>query len=343
MKTQDLHVVGAYSNPNQYATPKRLLRQWVSDTLDGGVSLTLVEHQTGEHPWDFAKDDPLFAHVNLVQVRGGAQHLLWLQHALYNRGIATLPETAKGICWQDTDIKHQRSDWATETLHMLQHYRVGQTWTNSVDLDPNGNVATNEWGNDVDRSFCAAWLAGDVDPKDGPYAPPVSRALLPKREEGKRDWRSHTGYSWAIRPDALAKLGRLLDWMIIGSGDYHMAHGFAGNLRQMCSSALSQPGDWTYSQSYFRKLLEFADQCDFAIQQDIGVVPGKIDHGWHGSKRLRFYGGREDVMREGRFDPDRDIVYDVHGLPMLTGRNPLLRDGLRRYNARRNADCIRVD
>jgi hypothetical protein len=338
MRADLLHVVGAYSNPRRYAVRPRLARQWISDTLDSGVRLTLVEHAFGDRPYEFSQAE--LPYVNLVQVRGGPEQELWLQHALYNRGFATLPDDARYVCWQDTDIKHLRADWAVETMHMLQHYRVGQTWTNCFDLDPCGNIAVDNWDNEVDRSFSAAWQAGEVGLAEGPYQPVVSRALLPDKR--KRDWRVHTGYSWAMRRDALRGLGRLLDWMIIGSGDYHMAHGFAGNLRQMVEQERQRGDAQTYGESYFRRLLQFCDLCDQSVKQDIGCVPGVIQHGWHGSKLLRFYGSREDVMRESRFDPDRDIAYDVHGLPYLCSDNRLLRDGLRRYNTRRNEDSIDV-
>jgi hypothetical protein len=338
VKASDLYVVGAYSNPRRYETPLKLCRKWITDTLDSGVNVTLVEHAFGERPYAF--DPAEFPQVNIVQVRGGAEHELWLQHALYNRGIATLPDSANYICWQDTDVKHMRSDWAVETVHMLQHHRVGQTWTHSYDLDPSGNITPNEWNNWVDRSFCAAYLAGEVDPQQGPYGPTFCRALLPECE---RDWRSHTGYSWAIRRDALKGLGRLLDWLVLGSGDYHMAHGFAGNLRQMAENGRAKNGEDGYTAAYYRKLVEFSDLCERFIEKDLGCAPGTLQHGWHGSKRLRFYGGREDVLRESAFDPDHDITYDFNGLPTLCSSNHLLRDGIRRYNTRRNADCIRVD
>lgn len=332
-----LDVVGAYSNPRRYAVRGRLLRQWISDTLDSGARVTVVEHAFGDRPYELAAED--HPHVRLVQVRGGPEHEVWLQHALYNRGAASLPDDARYVCWQDCDVRHMRADWACETVHMLQHCRVGQTWTHAVDLDPHGNVARNEWGNDVDRSFCAAWLAGDVKIAPGCYAPRQSRALLDHDEP--KDWRSHSGYSWAIRRDALRGLGRLLDWMIIGSGDYHMALGFSGRLRQMCEDELAKTSPPTrYAASYFRRLTEFASRCDDAVRQDIGCVHGTILHGWHGSKRSRFYGAREAIVTESGFDPDRDVTYDVHGLPTLTGDNRLLRDGLRRYGAMRNEDSV---
>jgi hypothetical protein len=340
MQRSDLHVVGGYYNPNRYKTPPRLLRQWVADSLDSGVTLYLVELAIGDQPFEFSKDETSFQHVNLIQIRGHAGHRVWQQHPLYDVGFSRVPDAAKVLCWQDTDLKHLNPDWAMDVLHCSQSHRIGQTWTHAIDLDPNGNIAKNDWGNEVDRSFCAAWLAGEVDLKAGPYAPSAARALLPTDKQ--RDWRSHTGFSWFIRKTTLQGLGRLMPWQIAGSADYHMAHGFAGNLRQMAEDGLNDKNS-PYTRGYYDKLIEFAELCEEHVRQDLGCVSGTITHGWHGSKLLRFYGGREDILRESGFDPDKDVAYDVHGLPFLRRDNRLLRDGLRRYDSRRNADCIRID
>lgn len=324
MHADSLWVVGCYYNPRRSQTRYSLCRQWVQDSLDSGVNLILVQHTFGEREHAFRDDgsDSLMRGVQLVSLRGGPEQEVWLQHALYNAGFARAPEYAKYFCWEDTDIKHVRKDWASETVEMLQHYRVGQTWTHSMDLGPMDTCLRNEWGNDVDRSFCAAWIAGDVSDDTGTYAGP--RSLLPR--ERQKDYRAHSGYSWAIRRDALRGIGRLIDWEIIGSADYHMARAFGGILNKFPQH---------FHGGYIRRLKEFQRRCDNHIKQDIGVVPGTILAGWHGHKTQRFYGKRGEILVESQFDPDNDITYDVNGLPTLTTDNRLLRDGIRRYNMMR--------
>jgi hypothetical protein len=141
----------------------------------------------------------------------------------------------------------------------------------------------------------------------------------------------HYGYSWAIRKDALKGIGKLMDWLIVGSADYHMALSFAG-LREHIRGDLT-PG-------YQRRLREFWQRCDDHIRQDMGVLPGTIMHEWHGHKVNRFYIKRFDVLRESGFDPDVDLASDVNGLPTLVTDNRILRDGLRRYDSQRNEDAI---
>ena len=48
------------------------------------------------------------------------------------------------INWQDTDIEHVRPDWPIESVHMLQHHAVGQTWTSSIKVI-NNNESTETY------------------------------------------------------------------------------------------------------------------------------------------------------------------------------------------------------
>lgn len=339
MKASDLYVVGVYSNPRRFAARETLARSWINAQLQTGTSLTFVEHAFGERPFLFDKADPLTKHFNLVQLRGGPEHELWLKEPMVNRGFADVlsryPD-AKYLCWEDTDIQHTRPDWAIETIHMLQHHRVGQTWTHSIDKDPSGNCARNEWGDDVDRSFCAAWLAGDIEMPAADYGGGPLACLTQPRDMFQRhgeawDGRSHFGYSWAIRAETLRAIGRLIDWLITGSGDYHMAICFAGLVHKL---------DERMTPGYLRRLREYAARCDLHVRQDIGCVDGMVLHGWHGRKKDRQYLSRFDILTNSDFDPDVDIAFDVQGLPSLCTDNRILRDGLRRYNTQRNEDSV---
>lgn len=329
MHSRLLHVVAVYNNPRRWQSRLRLLKEFIPHMLDSGVRLTLVEHAHGERPHEFDKAD--MPHVNLVQVRGGSNQEIWIKEALIKIGVRSLPHDWKYLAWIDADVAFEHRAWASETVHMLQMYRVGQPWSHSVDLGPDRSILTNEWGHDVDRSFCAAWMAGDVDiPHDG-YGPnqnAVSRALLVNR--GRKDWRQHYGYAWAMRREAWDGIGGLPDWLVTGSADYHSALAFAGKLK---SEAYLSPG-------CARKFAEFQRKVDYHIRQDIGCVPGMLIHGFHGSKKNRNYLSRSDILKESAFCPDADLTYDHQGIPMLSEErdNRILRDGLRRMNIIRYED-----
>ncbi len=330
LKASDLHVVSVINNPRRWRSRVRLLREFIEHMREQGVSLTLVDHAFGERDHNIDPDDPVLNGVRHVRVRGGASQEIWIKEALVRVGVRHLPDDWRYLAWVDADVRFERRDMALETLHMLQHHQVGQPWSHSVDLGPDRSPMANEWGNAVDRSFSAAWVAGDVDTVSQAYGfvpgREQSRALLQNRDA---DPRQHYGFAWSARREAYEGVGGLPDWMITGAADYHMACAFAGKLG---------PSDNYRTPGCERRLRDLAERCDRHVRQDIGVVPGLLMHGWHGSKQKRFYLSREEIVRESGFDPDLDLTWDWQGIPSLSSDNRLLRDGLRRLNTVRDED-----
>jgi hypothetical protein len=345
MRADLLHVVTAISNPVRWKSRLSLYKDFEQHMLESGVKLYTVEWALGDRPFEVTcADNPMH-----LQIHGNDLQEIWIRDALINAGVRTLlPKEAKYIAWIDADIKFLRRDWAAETVHMLQHYAVGQVWTNSIDVAPNGDIAPNEWNNSADRSFCAAWQAGDLDDPceigkqiaAGSSSPPPSalaarpKSSVFKRPDGKeKDWRAHTGYGWAIRKDVFSEMGGLLDWMVTGSCDWHMARAFVG---------LPEPNDQRMTPAYNRRLQEFWLRADRAVKQNVGVVPGTVVHGWHGRKKDRQYFTRFDVLIDSKFDPDLDLSYDWQGIPQITGDNRQLRDGLRKLARNKNEDSVDI-
>ena len=329
----DLHVIAVFSNPLRWRSRERLLRQFIPHMLDSGVTLHLVLHAFGERDHVLTDGDPILQHVHVTRVRGGADQELWIKEALQKVGVRRLPQGARYVAFIDADVFFQRADWAMETLHMLQHYRLGQPWSHSIDLDPQNKPAINDWGTAMERSFCQAWLDGDVQPPGGDYAPAVSQstALLQRAAASVLTQGQHYGYAWAFRLDTLSAIGGLPDWLVTGAADYFAALGFANLLAHVEPDAYLSPG-------CVRRLHEFAARCEEHVRQDIGVVPGILHHGCHGTKARRFYMDRRDILAESQFNPDRDLTYDWQGIPSLAGDNRILRDGLRRLARVRNED-----
>jgi hypothetical protein len=322
-----LYVIAVVSNPVRFKSRYRLFREFAARMYaTPGVQLVIVEHAFGARPFEVTEANNPFH----VQVRGAENHELWLKESLVNVGVRRLPPDWKYMAWIDADVEFVRPNWVSETIHALQHYSVIQPWSHSVDLTPDYDVADNEWGNAVDKSFCAAWVDGDfidIDQDYGTNNPVGQRGGL--AGSGKRAARSHFGYAWAIRREAFDAIGGLIDWLVTGSGDYHMALAFGG---------LPWPKD--ASAGYVRRLEVFSKRCEQHIRQNIGYVPGLILHHWHGRKKQRGYISRHSIIHASKFDPDLDLQLDWQGIPVLTGNNLILRDGLRQYFRARNEDSV---
>jgi hypothetical protein len=336
--TERLFCIAVTSNPVPYASRTRLTQEFVDRMAKNPrLHLTLVEHVFGTQI-SLIKCPP---GVNHIVVQGGERSELWLKESLISCvGVPSLPPEARKIAWVDADLEFANPLWVEKTLAALDHHAVVQPWSHAVDLGPNYDIIANENGMEVDKSYCAAWVDGDIAALD---------AEREAEREHNRKWRDrkgcegyhsfkrsgrvvrhHYGFAWAIRRDVYDRIGGLLDWLVTGSADYHMCLSFVGR----CHIDTSLSAGWQ------RRLRIYADLCERHIDSNVGYVPGMISHHWHGRKAQRFYLSRFQVIRASNFDPDVDLVRNWQGIPELSGNNRVLRDGLRSYLRKRNEDSI---
>lgn len=144
------------------------------------------------------------------------------------------------------------------------------------------------------------------------------------------------GLAWAANVDAWNHVGGLIDFCILGAGDWYMAHALVGAMSPIVSAKLG-------SQRYADKLLQWQELAERWIKRDVGFVPGTVVHDFHGAKKNRFYGSRGQILSSCEYNPDTDVKFDHHGLLQLetwTPRQIQLRDRVRAYFRARNEDSI---
>lgn len=305
---QPLHVVTAVANPIRWDSRIRLYRKFCQHMLDSGVRLTTVECAYGDRPHELA-DIP---HIQHVAVRAAGGTMVWNKESLLNIGISRLPDDARYIGTFDADVEFRRPDWASETVHALQHYEVVQPWSDCYDLGPNDEHI------DLHRSFCRLVYEGKPivqgpNAKDGPYR------------------FGHPGYAWAWRRSALDSCGGLIESAGLGAADHHMALALIGRVHD------SIPGNMT--SGYKAPLLAWQARAERHITRNISYVPGTIEHQWHGSKAKRAYISRWDVLIKHAFDPAVDTKRNANGVVELAGNKPGLRLDIDRYFRSRDEDA----
>jgi len=130
-----------------------------------------------------------------------------------------------------------------------------------------------------------------------------------------------------------------MDFCILGSADFHMAHALVGGM--------NKDGGYTWESSklsrYSQKMLEWQERAERWIKRDVGYVPVSVGHWFHGDKKDRKYGERGRILIENNYNPDTDIKYDSQGLVILETWEPRqikLRDQIRQYLRDRNEDSI---
>ena len=268
---------------------------------DSGAHLITVELAYGERPFEVTQPNDPFD----IQVR--TNHELWHKEKMLNLGISRLPHDWKYVAWIDADVIFARSDWAKETVHLLQHYPVIQMFSQAMDLTPKHEMLK------VHTGIIHAYQEGIMDFKN-------------------RYDHYHPGFAWAARRDALDNLGGLFDVAVLGSADRHMALSFVECVERSYPKGISK--------GYEEQLDLWQQRSKKYIKRNVGFMPGMLMHYWHGKKVDRRYQDRWKILVKHAYDPEFDLKNDTQGLWQVTDQCPQLQYDVRKYFTARNEDSI---
>jgi len=96
----------------------------------------------------------------------------------------------------------------------------------------------------------------------------------------------HPGYGWAMRRDLFDRLGGLLEFSIIGSGDLHFAFALYNRIDETIPNEVHE--DYRYlARTWGDRLAELAENG-----AKVGYLPMNIYHYWHGNRQDRRYNER---------------------------------------------------
>jgi hypothetical protein len=314
--SEKLHVVTAISNPVNYISRYELYVEFEKRMKDAGVILWTVELAYGERSFVVTKPDNPFH----LQLRVGGEdrkgNVIWSKENLLNLMIQRIPKEGKYIAWIDADIIFQRPDWAEETIQQLQIHDFIQPWSHAQDMDPDGAPLNKK----PEISFCYAWY-NDME--------------MEWNHKKYSSGTGHPGYAWAARREALDKVGGLIDFAVLGSGDRHMAYGLVDKIEFSVHPNVHP--------NYLKHLKYWQVRARHYIHRNIGYLPGMITHHWHGSKKSRGYKDRWQILVNNQYNPELDLKKTTQGVNVLTERNWKLRHDIIRYFESRSEDDIHVD
>lgn len=288
-----------------------------------GVLLLTVECAFGERPFEVTeRDNPMHLQFRTIEE-------LWHKENMINIGINYLRQLdpdAKYVAWIDSDCFPMSTPraWFEATFHALQHFQIVQMWEYLINFGPDNQPISQP-----QMSFMATYAANGY--------------TVPKWKNVRHTLAGHSGLvslgrpglAWAANLSALDAIGGLIDFTIIGSGDWHMAHALVGAMEIRSSEHVLT--------RYSQKLFDFQTLCERWIKRDVGFVRGTVGHWFHGDKGNRRYGDRGRILIENGYDPDRDIKRDSQGLYQLETWEPRqirMRDLIRDYFATRNEDSV---
>ena len=300
MQTEILHVVTCIFNYCEWKSRIRLYYEFENHMLESGASLTVVECQYDNRPFELT----VAPGVQHIKVRASTP--VWVKENLLNIGIEALPEDWKYMAWIDADLTFKNKAWVTDTIQALKQHPIVQPWETCHDLGPNGEHLAYQ------PSFCNNYQkVFKINPHIFPYG--------------------HSGYAWACTRQAYEWLGGLLELALNGAADLHMAMALVGKVSHTLPNSIHS--------NYAALIYAWQKRALQLIEMNISYVPGIIEHSWHGAKSKRQYTSRWAIMIDNAVDPLVDVVKNADGVLELAGNKPNLNYQLDRYFKTRDEDA----
>ena len=296
-----LYVIAVISNPARFARRYELFNEFCDRMRkEPRVHLFTVELQQGHRP---------FVTDSTIKLRTDDE--IWYKENLVNIAASHLPKDWEYMAWIDADIEFQNKHWVSETIELLQTYKVIQMFSHAIDLGVKDETLQ------VHVGFAYQYCNGETWNLPNKYT---------------KLW--HPGYAWAITRKAYDGIGGLIDFGILGAGDHHMSLSFIGLVNRTLHKDLHE---------HYKLLCNiYQERCDKHIKRSIGFLHGTILHHFHGCKLDRKYVDRWQILIKNKFDPLRDIVKNCEGLYCLDDDKIQLRDDIITYFRQRNEDFKRL-
>lgn len=348
---EPLHVITCVYNPARYKSRYKLYRDFQLRMRQGGVILHTIEAAFGERDWALREHavhcgQPLEEYKSHgpapVIPQGQGEYLrlrlddhqeVWTKENLLNLAVQRLPHDWKYVAFIDADVAFVRPDWVSETLHQLQHYPVVQMFSEAIDLDPvygrSGLGKSNDAVRQMSHGYCHVHGLLDDQVVTALYDKPTNRGATVAQGSVYR----HPGFAWAWRREALNGIGGLMEHVLLGSADWHMAWALSGRVED------TMKGHWL-SLSYRQRCQNWQTAAARHVAGHLGYVEGLLLHYWHGKKIDRGYRTRWKIMADHGYDPAGDLERDWQGVIRLTAQKPRLVDDVRQYFRARNEDSI---
>lgn len=215
-----------------------------------------------------------------IKIRANSSNILWQKERCLNIAIETLPDSVKNIAWLDGDIKFLNNNFKKDTEAALEQYKVVHMFERCRE-DP-------------------------TDPNDPLYNEICNQIGIGYRRVKKIDLDfPHIGYAWAMRRDVLVN-DKLFDLDPVGNGDVLQMLVWMGVWNHKTIDDLYKP--------YKVQFLKWAWDSWVNVEDNIGYVPGVVEHFHHGHLGFRKYLDRNNILTNHKFDPSKDLTLDSNKL-----------------------------
>lgn len=208
------------------------------------------------------------------------KNMFWAKENLINLAINRLPKDWQYAVWIDRDIIFESDLWIQESIEKLKNADVIQTWNKLYYLNKDNQILHK---NHPNLSIFYTKSSPEFFNKKG-----------------------HSGMGWGINKNFYNKIGKILDWQIVGGGDVTFAFccGMQDKEKLKMLPSVQTEG---MRNEIFKYSQQFKD-----VKYD--YVNASIYHYIHGTHDNRQYKSRWDILHNNNFDPSKDIIYNNEGI-----------------------------
>jgi hypothetical protein len=306
MPADDFWAITSYFNPAGFQRRRDNFQRFRA-ALEAPL---IVAEMSNSGRFEIAADD------RTIVVRLSQADVMWQKESLLNVALDHLPTSAEYVAWLDCDVLFEDDDWREQARTCLGDFPLVQLFTDLHDLPPSGL-----------REPLPA-LAGTSIAALNAQGAVLDSAYRPTETAQMRG--SAFGLAWAARV-GLMREHRFYDAMIIGGGDRSLASAALGSWKEAATLHKLMPARAAHYESWAARFYE-------AVRGNVGVLPGRIFHLWHGELVDRSYADRHSRFAKLPFDPAVDLVRDPGGLWKWSRERSDLTEFMAEYFASRRED-----
>lgn len=229
-----------------------------------------------------------------IKIEANYNNILWQKERCLNIAIENLKKNTDSIAWVDTDVIFNNPNLLKDTQAALDKYKVVQLFESCFE-----NPRVNPFHNNIGLGKT---IANNLDIE----YPAV-------------------GFAWAFRRNVLVE-DKLYDLDPVGNSDI--------------LQTLVWLGKWNHRNimnllpAYRKEFLLWAWDSYEKVEENIGYVPGVLEHLYHGLLQFRRYHERNEILIRNNFTPSKDLRLDKNNLYSLEQKPNLIKDIQEYFNIR---------
>ena len=269
-----LYIIVPYFNFLDWQSNKNnLLNFFNLNNFPSNARVVLVEGYINNQLEDYSSK--VYKHLKFK-----LKNMFWAKENLINLAINSLPKDWQFAVWIDRDVVFQTDSWVNESIEKLKQSDVIQPWSRLFYLTEDDKTEK------INNFYLSIFYT--------------------KSDEKFNNQRDHFGMGWGINKNFYNKIGKIVDWQIVGGGDVIFA--FCCGIKDKEKLEFLP---MVKTDGMKKEILKYSKAFEDVKYDHVNAT---IHHYPHGDLKSRQYGSRRDILNNNDFDPSKDICYNSEGV-----------------------------